>query len=120
MLLTRNSFTLFSSPHPYLFFNQDGITMTFVGFHIDGNGHLLHPQNRGPLEGGIILEERIMNRDLMQGLKRQGVDLCCNYESWSRFVGYFHFHISLTVPEKTFGVDQSAITVSSVFLYQVI
>ena len=81
MVVEKSDLLSFSfSPHPYLFFNQDGATMTFVGFNIAKNGDLLDPQAQKVLESGI------MNRALMQGLERQGVDLCCKYNSWSRFV----------------------------------
>ena len=31
-----------NSNHPFLLFNEDGHTFSFVGFHIDRNGHLIN------------------------------------------------------------------------------
>ena len=55
-----------TSPHPYIFFNDDGITMSFFGICLDRNLNLVHPEN--PRE---ILEERIMTPNLHQLLKVQ-------------------------------------------------
>ncbi|KAJ7339383.1 hypothetical protein OS493_005778 [Desmophyllum pertusum] len=57
-----------SSPHPYLFFNQDHITMTFLGFYINSVGDLVDPQN------GHILEKGLMSKPMRNGLEAQRVD----------------------------------------------
>ncbi|XP_067057901.1 E3 ubiquitin-protein ligase rnf213-alpha-like isoform X3 [Acropora muricata] len=67
-----------SSPHPYLFFNQDRITMTHLGFFINSNGDLVDPQTR------TILEKSLMPKSLRNGLRAQGVDFTVNSENWSK------------------------------------
>ena len=71
-------FCLFSSFHPYIFFNQDRITMTFVGFHIDNSGSLTDPDSQK------IIEKNLMSRQLRIGLELQGVDMNTNYASWNK------------------------------------
>jgi len=56
-----------NSPHPYIFFNDDGHTMTFFGFHLDANLNLIDESS------GQILEHRIMTRPLYEGLRRNSV-----------------------------------------------
>ncbi|XP_053385748.1 E3 ubiquitin-protein ligase RNF213-like [Mercenaria mercenaria] len=51
-----------SSPHPYLFFNEDGETFTFLGFNINAYGDLVD------IETNAILERRIMSPDLCHAL----------------------------------------------------
>lgn len=66
---------IFSS-HPYIFFNNDRTTITFVGFIITPTGDLHDPM-------GQLLEQNIMKKDLYSGLKRQGVnfnDNCCHWK----------------------------------------
>ncbi|XP_076466869.1 E3 ubiquitin-protein ligase rnf213-alpha-like [Babylonia areolata] len=47
-----------SSPHPYIFFNPDGVTMTFLGFSIDANtGNLVDHQTGRTLEQGIMTQQ---------------------------------------------------------------
>ncbi|XP_052765375.1 E3 ubiquitin-protein ligase rnf213-alpha-like isoform X1 [Mya arenaria] len=68
-----------SSPHPYLFFNSDGFSFTFLGFNIDPvNGNLIDQQT------GIILEERIMTRQLYTALVRNQVDLREDFDALTR------------------------------------
>nr|XP_047126393.1 E3 ubiquitin-protein ligase RNF213 isoform X3 [Hydra vulgaris] len=71
------------SSHPYLFFNQDHVTMTFFGFNIDSNGNLLDPDRR------TIIKQGIMTKDLYADLSRQmrGTEWGClniNYKTLSR------------------------------------
>ena len=74
-------FSLFvSSSHPYIFFNQDGDSVTFVGFMVNNKGDLIHPAHKGVLEGGI------MTKQLYRGLKRQGVDFDGDYHKWEKNV----------------------------------
>ena len=70
---------MFNSSHPYIFFNQDRVTMTFVGFHIDQNGNLIDPDRR------VIIQPNLMSRHLRTGLFVQKVDMETNYESWSKY-----------------------------------
>ncbi|XP_065678763.1 E3 ubiquitin-protein ligase rnf213-alpha isoform X3 [Hydra vulgaris] len=71
------------SSHPYLFFNQDHVTMTFFGFNIDLNGNLLDPDRK------TIIKQGIMTKDLYADLCRQmrGNEWGClntNYKNLSR------------------------------------
>ena len=54
------------NPHPYIFFNNDCVTMSFFGICIDKHMSLIHPDR--PSE---VLEERIMTRNLYELLKVQ-------------------------------------------------
>lgn len=66
---------LILSPHPYLFFNQDHITMTFFGFYINSNGDLVDPGTKR------ILEKGLMSKPLRNGLQAQLVDFTTNTEN---------------------------------------
>ena len=66
---------LLFSPHPYLFFNQDRITMTFLGFFINSAGDLVDPQT------GQTLEKGLMSKPLRNGLQAQRVDFATNIET---------------------------------------
>ena len=66
------------SPHPYLFFNQDHITMTFLGFYINSVGDLVDPQK------GKILEKGLMPKPLRNGLEAQRVDFKTNTENLNK------------------------------------
>ena len=65
---------LYSSAHPYIFFNNDGVTITFVGFIITKNGDMTFPQ----------AEPRIMTPRLYEGLVRQEVNFSDDYRRWSK------------------------------------
>jgi hypothetical protein len=66
------------SPHPYIFFNHDRESMTFLGFLLSQNGDLLNP---GTNE---VLEEKLIDSLLRGQLKLQGVDFDVNYEKRDR------------------------------------
>ncbi|KAL9988404.1 hypothetical protein ACROYT_G002842 [Oculina patagonica] len=67
-----------SSPHPYLFFNQDHMTMTFLGFYINSAGDLVDPQR------GMILEKCLISKQLRNGLQAQRVDFATNTENLNK------------------------------------
>ena len=71
---------LFSSCHPYIFFNRDGISITFVGFMVTQNGDLIDPGSRGTLETGI------MTQQLFTGLQHQRVNFSEDYRQWAKGV----------------------------------
>ena len=58
------------SPHPYIFFNPDNVTMTFLGF-------IVEPPNYDVVDRQTkeIIEKNIMDMDLFFGLRQNGVDL---------------------------------------------
>lgn len=66
------------SCHPYIFFNQDRVSITFVGFKVTGNGDLVDPST-----GGVI-ERAIMSSQLYTGLKQNRVNFEDDYRSWSK------------------------------------
>ncbi|XP_052217509.1 E3 ubiquitin-protein ligase rnf213-alpha-like [Dreissena polymorpha] len=58
-----------TSPHPYILFNFDRESFTFLGFNIDYQGNLIDVQT------GLVLEKRIMRKRLMRSLIENGVPL---------------------------------------------
>ena len=70
--------------HPYLFFNQDHVTLTFLGFNVDSRGNLYDPDTKNIIQPGI------MTRDLYQDLNRQMekdyMTLNTNYNRLKRLV----------------------------------
>ena len=67
---------IFSS-HPYIFFNDDGVSITFVGFIINSKGDLVDPRR-------TVLEPHIMHPRLYAGLKHQGVNFSDDYRKWEK------------------------------------
>ncbi|XP_060084373.1 E3 ubiquitin-protein ligase rnf213-alpha-like [Ylistrum balloti] len=68
-----------SSPHPYLFFNPDHHSMTFVGFKIQrATGDLMDQQTE------TVLEPRIMQRELQDSLIRNKVNIDENFDRLER------------------------------------
>ena len=67
------------SPHPYLFFNSDRMTFTFLGFHIDRQtGNLIDQQT------GTVLEKGIMAQNLYDALVRNHVPIQENFDALPR------------------------------------
>ena len=66
------------SEHPYLFFNQDRQSMSFLGFTVNANGDLIDKKKNRFIQRGIMTPE------LYQGLKLNGVELFANYSNWNR------------------------------------
>ena len=56
-----------NSPHPYIFFNEDGHSMSFFGFRLDAHLNLISEKTNQ------ILEQQIMTRQLFDGLLRNHV-----------------------------------------------
>ena len=54
-----------SSFHPYIFFNKDHNSMTFIGFNVKDNGDLIDPASKKPIY------QRLLPSDLLKGLKAQ-------------------------------------------------
>ena len=67
----------FLSSHPYLFFNDDGMSITFVGFIINSNGDLVDPSK-------AVLEAGIMGPLLYTGLQQQRVNFSDDYRNWEK------------------------------------
>ena len=68
-----------NNPHPYIFFNPDGHTMTFLGFQISPNGHLLDSNDQS-----VIIKENIMLPQLFNTLSVNRVKLQENYNKLSK------------------------------------
>uniref|UniRef100_A0A1X7THY6 Death domain-containing protein n=1 Tax=Amphimedon queenslandica TaxID=400682 RepID=A0A1X7THY6_AMPQE len=62
--------------HPYLFFNQDGYTMTFLGLWVDEDGNLLDYNN------GKVIEHNFMDKRLRNVLHHNNVCFQEDYKSW--------------------------------------
>jgi len=60
-------FLLLSSVHPYIFFNQDHDSLTFIGFSITENGDLIDP-----VTWNIVIS-RMVTPLLSRNLRAQGV-----------------------------------------------
>ncbi|XP_072882379.1 E3 ubiquitin-protein ligase rnf213-alpha-like [Hemitrygon akajei] len=71
-----------SEPHPYIFFNDDHTSMTFIGFHVQQNAHggidAINPSN------GKIIKSDIMTRQLYQGLLLQRVPFNIDFDKLQR------------------------------------
>ena len=67
------------SSHPYIFFNKDGMSITFVGFMVTQNGDLIDPNHKG-----VVLERAIMNSKLYKGLIQNRVNFDENYRTWQK------------------------------------
>ena len=76
LLLPVHTYT--QSSHPYIFFNQDGMSITFVGFIVTQNGDLIDPTNHG------VLEKAIMTKELYTGLKVNKVNFEEDYRTWQK------------------------------------
>ena len=72
------TFYLLCSAHPYLFFNDDGGSVTFVGFKLSETGDLLHPT----ASKCVVLKSSIATVDLMKDLQHYGVDLNEEWDKW--------------------------------------
>ena len=69
---------LFLSFHPYIFFNQDGHSLSFVGFRVARNGNLIDPRTED------VIEESIMSKELFWQLAGNGVNFGEDYRNWSK------------------------------------
>ncbi len=67
-----------SSPHPYIFFNQDGMNITFVGFTVTKFGDLVNPADN------LVIEAAIMTPQLYSGLLHNGVNFADSHKLWTK------------------------------------
>ncbi|XP_064180420.1 E3 ubiquitin-protein ligase rnf213-alpha-like [Anguilla rostrata] len=69
-------------PHPYIFFNGDHMSMTFIGFHLRKNGQsnldAVHPIS------GAVIRRNIMTERLYDGLCLQGVPFNVDFDTLPR------------------------------------
>ncbi|XP_044056409.1 E3 ubiquitin-protein ligase rnf213-alpha-like isoform X2 [Siniperca chuatsi] len=71
-----------SEPHPYIFFNDDHISMTFIGFHLELNDQK-GVDAINPLTGEVI-KRNIMTQELYTGLRLQKVPFNRDFDQLPR------------------------------------
>uniref|UniRef100_A0A673VDP0 Ring finger protein 213 n=1 Tax=Suricata suricatta TaxID=37032 RepID=A0A673VDP0_SURSU len=71
-----------SEPHPYVFFNSDHTSMTFIGFHIqpNQNGSL----DAVDLESRRVIKRNVMEMELFRGLLLQRVPFNVDFDQLPR------------------------------------
>ncbi|MED6241326.1 hypothetical protein ATANTOWER_009228, partial [Ataeniobius toweri] len=71
-----------SEPHPYIFFNEDHTSMTFIGFHLKLNDQkgvdAINPST------GKVIKENIMTQELYRGLRHQRVPFNVDFDQLPR------------------------------------
>ncbi|XP_067087748.1 E3 ubiquitin-protein ligase rnf213-alpha-like [Osmerus mordax] len=71
-----------SEPHPYIFFNDDHVSMTFIGFHLQPNDQnsvdAIDPSTRQ------VIKKNIMTKELYEGLKLQRVPFNMDFDQLPR------------------------------------
>ncbi|XP_016116503.1 E3 ubiquitin-protein ligase rnf213-alpha-like, partial [Sinocyclocheilus grahami] len=71
-----------SEPHPYIVFNDDHVSMTFIGFHLQPNAQkkidAIDPSTNR------VIKQNIMTRELYEGLKLQGVSFNIDFDQLPR------------------------------------
>ncbi|XP_075132003.1 LOW QUALITY PROTEIN: E3 ubiquitin-protein ligase RNF213-like [Leptodactylus fuscus] len=71
-----------SEPHPYIFFNNDHVSMTFIGFHLQPNNaggvDAINPRNN------TIIERNVMTPQLYEGLRHQRVPFNIDFDRLPR------------------------------------
>ncbi|KAL0993465.1 hypothetical protein UPYG_G00108340 [Umbra pygmaea] len=71
-----------SEPHPYIFFNDDHVSMTFIGFHLQPNEQnfvdAIEPSTRR------VIRRNIMTRELYEGLTLQRVPFNIDFDQLPR------------------------------------
>lgn len=73
--------------HPYLFFNRDLASLTYIGFNINDNGDLINPTNHE------VVEKSVISKQLVQDLKVNYCDFQESFISLQKYVLYFKFNM---------------------------
>ncbi|XP_042360235.1 E3 ubiquitin-protein ligase rnf213-alpha [Plectropomus leopardus] len=71
-----------TEPHPYIFFNDDHVSMTFIGFHLQPNDQNFVDAIE-PISGRVI-KKNVMTRALYEGLKLQRVPFNMDFDHLPR------------------------------------
>ncbi|XP_072098539.1 E3 ubiquitin-protein ligase rnf213-alpha-like isoform X2 [Mobula birostris] len=71
-----------SHPHPYIFFNADHFSMTFLGFHLKKNNHSGY--DAVDHRTGQVLRGNVMSSQLEEGLKLQRIKFNVDFDSLPR------------------------------------
>ncbi|XP_054605449.2 E3 ubiquitin-protein ligase rnf213-beta isoform X2 [Nothobranchius furzeri] len=69
--------------HPYIFFNADHSSMSFLGFNVKVCG-TKNTLNAVDPHSGEVLIDRVMSQELFQGLERQRISLTENFDQLPR------------------------------------
>eukprot|EP00731_Ephydatia_muelleri_P024235 Em0016g506a len=70
------------SPHPYIFFNEDRMSITFVGFKVDkATSNLINSADDS------VIEKAIISQQLLLGLEVNGVNFSEDYRAWNQNKG---------------------------------
>ncbi|KAM4802762.1 E3 ubiquitin-protein ligase RNF213-like [Urocitellus parryii] len=93
-----------SEPHPYVFFNGDRETMTFIGFH-------LQPNENGSIDAinhlnGEIIRKDVMTEELYRGLLLQGVPFNVDFDNLPRHEKLLRLCQPLGIPQA-FDPDET-------------
>ncbi|XP_076843194.1 E3 ubiquitin-protein ligase rnf213-alpha isoform X2 [Brachyhypopomus gauderio] len=71
-----------SEPHPYIFFNDDHVSMTFIGFHLQPNEQngvdAINPSTKE------VIKKNIMTLELYEGLRLQRVPFNIDFDTLPR------------------------------------
>ncbi|XP_017573370.2 E3 ubiquitin-protein ligase rnf213-beta isoform X2 [Pygocentrus nattereri] len=67
--------------HPYIFFNADHLTMTFLGFHVKQVGYTLNAVN--PQNGRLLMRD-VMSPELFFGLQQQRISFSEDFDQLPR------------------------------------
>ncbi|XP_058848399.1 E3 ubiquitin-protein ligase rnf213-alpha-like isoform X1 [Acipenser ruthenus] len=70
-----------TEPHPYIFFNDDHVSMTFIGFHLQVNGNAVDAIDPST---GRVIKNNIMTPQLYEGLRLQRVPFNINFDELPR------------------------------------
>ncbi|XP_041076276.1 E3 ubiquitin-protein ligase rnf213-alpha-like isoform X2 [Polyodon spathula] len=70
-----------TEPHPYIFFNDDCASMTFIGFHLQVNGNAVDAIDPST---GKVIKKNIMTPQLYDGLSFQRVPFNINFDELPR------------------------------------
>ncbi|XP_061556782.1 E3 ubiquitin-protein ligase rnf213-alpha isoform X1 [Phycodurus eques] len=71
-----------TEPHPYIFFNEDHSSMTFIGFNIRLNSQ--NAFDAVDSRSGMVIKTNVMSKALFNGLQRQGVPFNIDFDSLPR------------------------------------
>ncbi|XP_047401153.1 E3 ubiquitin-protein ligase RNF213 isoform X1 [Sciurus carolinensis] len=85
-----------SEPHPYVFFNGDHVTMTFIGFY-------LQPNENGSIDAinhlnGKIIKKDVMTAELYRGLSLQRVPFNVDFDNLPRHEKLLRLCLALGIP----------------------
>ncbi|MEQ2214150.1 hypothetical protein XENOCAPTIV_013476 [Xenoophorus captivus] len=72
-----------TEPHPYIFFNDDHVSMTFIGFHLQPNDQnyvdAIEPTS------GRVIRQNVMTKVLYEGLQLQRVPFNIDFDTLPRW-----------------------------------